>query len=153
MSPTDPKNSLAQLDDIGFDGPTEDSYKSSLVERCEALYTKPLGEFTPGDLRVMIGQEIALQYLVPLALDILTADPLVEGDYHPGDLLAAVLGCGKSPPYERFWVDNPALMARLETIVRNLRSMPREVEGSVQRFRAASAASAAPDGTARRSGA
>jgi hypothetical protein len=63
-----------------------------LIRRCHELRTKPLRDFTVEDLRIMIGQQIGLRHLVPLALDRLRADPLVEGDHHPGDLLASVLG-------------------------------------------------------------
>ncbi|MFD4208614.1 contact-dependent growth inhibition system immunity protein [Micromonospora tulbaghiae] len=64
---------------------------TSLVRRCAELRRKPLAEFTVEDLRVMIGQEIGVPALLPLALQVLRRDPLVEGDYYPGDLLANVL--------------------------------------------------------------
>jgi CDI immunity proteins len=64
---------------------------TSLIKRCHELRSKPLVDFTVEDLRIMIGQQIALKHLVPLALERLQADPLVGGDYYPGDLLAGVL--------------------------------------------------------------
>lgn len=132
----DRAKSLAELGgEIGFDGPSEGGFKSGLVSRCEALYSKPLEEYSPGDLRVMIGQHIALQYLVPMALEVLSRDPLVEGDYCPGDLLAAVLGCGRAHPYDGFWDENPLLNARLEELVKRLRTVPDEIEDLVQRFK------------------
>ena len=39
----------------------------------------------------MIEQDISLNYLIPLAIEQLQRDPLVAGDYYPGDLLEAVL--------------------------------------------------------------
>src|SRR5262249_51831441 len=39
----------------------------------------------------MIGQQISLLFLVPLALEKLEEDPLVEGSYYPGDLLKVVV--------------------------------------------------------------
>jgi hypothetical protein len=39
----------------------------------------------------MIGQKIGLPYLVPLAINALEQDPLAQGDYYPGDLLANVI--------------------------------------------------------------
>ena len=45
--------------------PAEATY---LVRRCHEVRNKPLDEFTVEDLRLMIGQQIALQHLVPLAL-------------------------------------------------------------------------------------
>lgn len=136
MTPIDTSRSLAQLGgSIGYGGAQEDGRKSGLVERCEALYATPLEEYTPGDLRVMIGQDIALPYLVPLALDVLSREPLVEGDYFPGDLLAAVLRSGASHPYESFWAARPALRERLGAIVSRLEAVPEEVESALEGFR------------------
>ncbi|GAA3913552.1 contact-dependent growth inhibition system immunity protein [Actinoplanes auranticolor] len=64
---------------------------SFLVQRCTELRRKPLEQFTVEDLRIMLGQEIAVPILLPLAVDVLAADPHAEGDYYPGDLLWAVL--------------------------------------------------------------
>jgi hypothetical protein len=65
---------------------------TSLIKRCHELRTKPLVDFTVEDLRLMIGQQVGLTRLVGLAHRRLRADPLVQGDYYPGDLLASVLG-------------------------------------------------------------
>jgi hypothetical protein len=62
-----------------------------LIRRCTALRRKPLTDFTVEDLRIMIGQRICLPALLPRAVSILMRDPLVEGDYYPGDLLAVVV--------------------------------------------------------------
>jgi hypothetical protein len=61
-----------------------------LVKRCHELRTKPLRDFTVEDLRIMIGQQVALGRMVALSLDRLHPDSLVEDDF-PGDLLASVL--------------------------------------------------------------
>src|SRR5579875_434758 len=42
---------------------------TALIRCCHELRTKPLRDFTAEDLRIMIGQQIALRHLVPLALD------------------------------------------------------------------------------------
>src|SRR5678816_1778838 len=71
---------------------TKDSADSSaLATTCLALYEKPLKDFTVENLRVMIGQSIGLEFLIPLAIDLLQENPFVEGDYYPGDLLSAVV--------------------------------------------------------------
>ena len=62
-----------------------------LVTRCHELRTKPLRDFTAEDLRIMIGQQVALRPLVSLALDRLRPDSLIEDDDYPTDLLASVL--------------------------------------------------------------
>lgn len=64
---------------------------SSLVRRCVALRRKPLSQFTTEDLRIMLGQQIAVPILLPMAVAVLLDDPFAEGDYYPGDLLSNVV--------------------------------------------------------------
>ncbi|MEU9741164.1 contact-dependent growth inhibition system immunity protein [Micromonospora chersina] len=42
-------------------------------------------------MRIMLGQEIGVPALLPLAVQLLLRDPFAEGDYYPGDLLSNVL--------------------------------------------------------------
>ena len=46
--------------------------------------------------------------LVPLALRVLAGDPLAEGDFYPGDLLAALLRLDAA-----YWTDHPQERAEL----------------------------------------
>lgn len=39
----------------------------------------------------MLGQQIAVPILLPLAVAVLACNPFAEGDYYPGDLLYTVL--------------------------------------------------------------
>ncbi|WP_233562944.1 contact-dependent growth inhibition system immunity protein [Micromonospora musae] len=71
--------------------PDPGSDASALVTLCTQLRRKPLAEFTVEDLRIMLGQEIGVPALLPLAVQVLLRDPLAEGDYYPGDLLSNVL--------------------------------------------------------------
>ena len=48
--------------------PKDESY---LVTTCHTLRKKQLKEFNTEDLRIMIGQNIGLKYLIPLALETL----------------------------------------------------------------------------------
>lgn len=80
----------------------EPGYPSHLVTECHRLRRVPLQEFGPEDLRIMIGQQIGLEYLVPLALEQLTANPWISGDCYEGDLLASVLRL----PYS-YWQQHP----------------------------------------------
>ena len=61
----------------------------------------------------MIGQHIGLDYLMPLALEHLRADPLAEGDYYSGDLLVAVLKAGRD-----FWCQHADYVAEVADIAR-----------------------------------
>jgi hypothetical protein len=79
---------------------------TALVKRCHELRTKPLVDFTVEDLRLMIGQQVALNHLVSPALDRLRSDALVEYDDYPTDLLASLLRVDsayweRSPDYDQ----------------------------------------------------
>jgi hypothetical protein len=76
---------------------------TSVIKRCHELRTKPLRDFTVEDLRIMIGQQVALGRMVALSLDRLQPDSLVENDF-PGDLLASVLQVDAV-----FWEQSPDL--------------------------------------------
>jgi hypothetical protein len=64
---------------------------SHLQRRIGLLRYKPLKEMTVGDLRVLIGQDMGIAWLLPLTLDELEQRPFAEGDYYRGDLLCSVL--------------------------------------------------------------
>lgn len=70
-------------------GPDPDA--RNLVRRCTALRRKPLSQFTTEDLRILLGQQIAVPILLPMAMAVLVDDPFAEGDYYPGDLLSNVV--------------------------------------------------------------
>lgn len=73
----------------------EPEYNSHLVTTCHRLRKKALNDFETEDLRIMIGQNIGLRYLIPLALDKLDENILADGDLYEGDLLQAVLKSDK----------------------------------------------------------
>ncbi len=64
---------------------------SRLIKRIKELRKVPLDNFAVEDLRLMIGQHESLEYLIPLAIEKLSADVLAEGDLYKGDLLLAVV--------------------------------------------------------------
>jgi hypothetical protein len=78
---------LDELEGIEWGPPT---YGSALVRNVHRLRRVPLKQYRLEDLRLMIGQQVGVRYLVPRALDHLEAHPLASGDFYPGDLLAAV---------------------------------------------------------------
>ena len=61
---------------------------------------------------MLIGQNIGLEYLIPLALERLADEPLAEGDYYPGDLWARVLRADSC-----FWADHPGERQTLSLVV------------------------------------
>jgi hypothetical protein len=105
---------------------------TSLVGRCTELRRKPLDQFTVEDLRIMLGQEMAVPILLPLAIEALVDDPLAEGDFYPGDLLVSVLRLPDSA-----WTTIPEGRQRLFAAVAALEldmneaDLPRNVRNAV----------------------
>jgi hypothetical protein len=64
---------------------------------------------------LLLGQEIAPEILVPLALDLLEQNLCLESDLYPGDLLVAVLS-----QRDKFWLDNDDLHLRASEVCRGL---------------------------------
>ena len=86
-----PKNNHLSLEQLEKDIWPAPDFPSHLVTRCHALQKKPLCDLEVEDLRMLIGQAIGLDFLLPAALAILEKDPLAEGDFFAGDLLIALV--------------------------------------------------------------
>jgi hypothetical protein len=104
-------------------------WPSYLVKRSSELIKTPLNEFTTEGLRLMIGQEFGLLYLVPLAIEKLTEDLFAEGDYYPGDLLAMLL---KIKP--AFWHENQQLCSAVAALTASRREEIQEAGISLGSF-------------------
>jgi hypothetical protein len=107
--------SLQDLEGDDWPEPTHESY---LVQTVYALRRKPLDAFTVEDLRIMLGQSVGINHLVPLALGQLERDPFVAGDFYPGDLLGVVMGVGAA-----YWRSHPAEALRMTKIAERARSL------------------------------
>jgi hypothetical protein len=101
----------------------EPTYDSHLVKTCHLLRKKPIKDFEIEELRIMIGQNIGLKFLIPIALGKLKENILAEGDFYEGDLLKSVLTCK-----EEFWNDETELTKELEAIILDNREVLRERE-------------------------
>jgi hypothetical protein len=108
MKQFDRSKSLQQL---GWQDWGEAAYDSHIVTECHRLRRVPLGEYRAEDLRITIGQNLGLEYLVPLALEQLQEDPFTEGTYFPGDLLVSVLGANGE-----FWQAHPGLREQVAAV-------------------------------------
>jgi hypothetical protein len=90
MQPNLKSKSLEQLEKNIWPSLSSDE-TSYLIKICHNLRKKPLIDFSVEDTRIMIGQNIGLEYLIPMAIDFLQETILAEGDYYEGDLLTSVL--------------------------------------------------------------
>jgi len=69
----------------------EPALHSHLVTECHRLRKVRLKDFTVEHLRIMLGQNVGVEFLLPIAIDELIKNPLVSGDFYDGDLLSSVL--------------------------------------------------------------
>jgi hypothetical protein len=128
---------LDELEGVDWGEPT---YSSYVVTNSHRLRKKPLREFTPEDLRFMLGQHISLPILMPLALDVLEQNPFTGGDGSYGTLLYNALKVDW-----RFWQERSELWYRLNTVPTDLYSLREFMEQEL--FPAAEAFKVAEPGT------
>ncbi len=102
---------------------------SQLIKTCTSLRKKPLQEFTTEDLRIMIGQEIGLHFLMPLAIETLTKELFAEGDLYEGDLLKAVLEIEST-----FWDDHKTEWEELNELIKNQRQEIENMKFNLSKF-------------------
>ncbi|MBW3624488.1 MAG: hypothetical protein KY468_13865 [Armatimonadetes bacterium] len=112
---------LEQIDGVDWGEPT---FPSRLVHECHRLRRVPLKEMTAGDLRLLIGQKIYPDILVPLAIELLQNDPWLEADYYEGDLLKAVLNLPNS-----FWIDYPDLKSSVDRVAQSALRVAEQQDG------------------------
>jgi hypothetical protein len=103
---------------------------TGLIAACHAARQKPLDELTIENLRLLIGQNVALHLLIPLAIQRLRENPLSEGDMYPGDLLNAVLTADPG-----FWRANAELAYEVEVLVGNLDQTIEGLREPIAQFR------------------
>lgn len=102
--------SLEQLEGGRWPDPGPDATR--LMRDVHAARSVPLDQLDPSQLRVLVRQQVGLRHIVPVALHTLADDPLLEADYYPGDLLAALLELGPD-----HWVDHPDEAARIDRLL------------------------------------
>ncbi|MGN6569572.1 MAG: contact-dependent growth inhibition system immunity protein [Flavipsychrobacter sp.] len=104
------QKTLEQLENSNWgDAPKE---SSNLVRTIHQLRKIKLSELNIGDVRILLGQQIGLQYLVPIAINILKTDPFVEASFYNGDLLNALLSIDHI-----FWLSNSSLLSEITELI------------------------------------
>jgi hypothetical protein len=84
-----------------------------LAAKVHAYRRKPICELTDEELRLLVGQNEGLLWLVPMAIERLESDPCASGDMYAGDLRASVEGVNVE-----YWARHPDLAERLSAIPR-----------------------------------
>ncbi|QDI71434.1 hypothetical protein CD934_24210 [Streptomyces calvus] len=123
---------LDELDPPCWAPPGSDATR--LVRKVHELRQVPLGELWPADLRTLISQQIALSYVLPLAVRLLLDEPMLDAYFYEGDLLLAAVNVPASA-----WDLFPDLGTRLRTVITTLpdeavASLPRGAAEELTRF-------------------
>lgn len=117
---------------------TADDTDTPMVRRALRALATPTDQLTPGQVRLLIGQQVEYERLVPVALGFLRDDPLLETDFYPGDLLAAV--CRLPADYWSAHPDQTAEVSRLiASVAANPTGLPsdKQVHADIATFRQA----------------
>ncbi len=84
----DTNKSIEELENDFWGEPAFDSY---VVTTCHRARQKPIKLLSQEEIRCLIGQKTGLKYLLPIAVDILKNEPLIDITYFEGDLLLTLL--------------------------------------------------------------
>lgn len=120
--------SLEQLEGDVWGDPAPGA--TDLVTTVHRLRRKPVGALTAEDLRMLVAQQVGLDVLVPRALTRLERDPLLEGDFYPGDVLVATLKVPLS-----YWSTHPDQLARLDAVATSVAEPDADLTGDIDAFR------------------
>ncbi len=102
------------LDNLEKTSGEEPDFGDNRSQKIYALRQTPLNQFSTEDIRLLIAEGISLPYLIPLALERLTKNPFVEGEYYPGDLFQSVLNVDLN-----FWLTNRPFWQYIHQLIIN----------------------------------
>ncbi|MFE7530326.1 contact-dependent growth inhibition system immunity protein [Kitasatospora sp. NPDC057542] len=127
---TRPANRDRSLEELENDRwPAPSGGETRLMATAHELRRKPIGDLTVEDMRLLIGQDVGLAHLLPLAIEVLRENPLAEGDMYEGDLLDAVLTRDAG-----VWSKSPDLRREVRSIVSKLADVPPTVKRDIEGF-------------------
>ncbi|MGV2964874.1 contact-dependent growth inhibition system immunity protein [Paenibacillus sp. AGC30] len=127
MQQVDLTKTLEELEGEYWDEP---NFASSLVIQVHQLRKKPLCELNNEDLRLLIGQQINLDLILPLAIEKLIQNPLESGDMYTGDLFCSVLKVEKE-----YWNEHKELKNELDELIRTYEEARNIVEEQISKYR------------------
>jgi len=84
------------LEQLEGDDWGEPRFPSYVVTTCHRIRRKPLRELSIEELRLALGQQMGVRFLLPMAVERLQSDPLASGDMYQGALLQKVLTAAES---------------------------------------------------------
>jgi len=127
MEQVDLTRTLEELEGESWDEP---NFASSLIRQVHRLRKKPLCEWNNEELRLLIGQQMNLDLLLPLALERLIQNPFTSGDLYIGDLFCSVLKVD-----QEYWEDHRELTNELNEVIRIYEEVTKTLEEQISKYR------------------
>ena len=90
------------------------SLTAGLIEKCHRYRKIPIQNLTVEQVRILIGQQIGLDYLLPIAFEFLEEDILSHGDFYEGDLLASIFRTNQN-----YWASRPLFHKKILELLEN----------------------------------
>ena len=109
----DRRKSLQELEKEDWGDPA--TGVTPMITRCLSLRRVPLKELSVDDLRLLIGQKIGSSYLVPICIEVLQDEPMIDASFYPGDLLKSVIQLG-----DDFWTRHQDSLKAMRQIIMKL---------------------------------
>ena len=85
-----------------------------LIEKCVRYRKIPIQNLTVEQVRMLIGQQISLDYLLPIAFEFLKEDILSHGDFYEGDLLESIFRANQN-----YWASRPLFHKKILEFLEN----------------------------------
>lgn len=85
-----------------------------LLDKVYRLRTVQIEKLESKDIRLLIGQNVGLTFLIPLALEILSNNLFIDTDFYGGDLLQNVMQVDND-----FWDNNKQLKDQLDNLIKS----------------------------------
>lgn len=101
-----------------------------MIQRCHDAMRKEVDELSVEDLRLLIGQGVALRWLVPVAVGLVAEEPFISGGLFAGDLLSAL---GSLP--ESHWATDTASWLTLRGVAEQIASAGQQAAAWLGRTR------------------
>jgi hypothetical protein len=105
--------SIEQLENVFL---SDYDFETSLVANVHAYRKVPIEDLSAEQIRLLIGQNIGLEFLIPKAMEFLTADILTDATFYEGDLLVAVISCNAD-----YWNTHPTCKEQIYRLIKNRR--------------------------------
>jgi contact-dependent growth inhibition (CDI) system CdiI-like immunity protein len=104
-------------------------FPTRMVETIALALQKPARDLDAQEVRLLVSQNLALEYSAPLALQLLKAGPMVSGGAYYGDLLNACLTLEPG-----FWAQNRSVFIQFRELLSNIRTIDTEINARVDAF-------------------